>query len=200
MGREPESIPTAAAAAAADGVARGADGPPAADGWVLATLPRALAFAAGLLKDRQQAEDVVHDCYCRLLARADVYDLPRDGAKLLFRSITNACVDARRRRPTLSLYAADDDDADAPGRMRELADRRAQEPWQLADHDDLRRAVTAGLERLPVAQRAAVELRSLGHSLEEIAAALNVTPSNAGVLVHRGRQALARHVAGHVEA
>ena len=75
-----------------------------ADAWVLSTLPRAVAYAAGLLHDRASAEDVVHDCYCRLLRRADVYDLPRDGTRLLFRAITNACIDsgAAAGRPDLT--------------------------------------------------------------------------------------------------
>jgi RNA polymerase sigma-70 factor (ECF subfamily) len=48
-------------------------------------------------------------------------------------------------------------------------------------------------------QRAAVELKALGHSLQEIAEILDVTPTNAGVLVHRGRQELARQLAPYLE-
>ena len=67
---------------------------------MLATLPRALAFATSLLRDRALAEDVVHDCYVRLLQKADTYDLPRDGTKLLFKAITNACIDRNYRDRT----------------------------------------------------------------------------------------------------
>jgi len=167
-----------------------------ADGWILATLPRALAFATGLLSDPDAAEDVVHDCYCRLLQKAGVYDLQSDGAKLLFRSITNACIDRSRRRSPMSLSATEgmaDEDGQI-GRSIDVADPRAAEPWQQADHADLQRAVSAGLAKLPVAQRAALELKSLGHSLQEIAESIGVTPTNAGVLIHRARQALARHI------
>src|SRR5262245_30361949 len=51
----------------------------AVDAWVRETLPRAVAYARSLLRDLPAAEDVAHDCYCRLLRRADIYDLPRDG-------------------------------------------------------------------------------------------------------------------------
>ena len=51
-----------------------------------------------------------------------------------------------------------------------------------------------GLARLPPQQRAAVELKSYGYSQHEIAEILHVSPSNAGVLVHRGRQALAAYL------
>jgi DNA-directed RNA polymerase specialized sigma24 family protein len=58
----------------------------------------------------------------------------------------------------------------------------------------LQEAIGRGLDELPLAQRAAIELKGMGHSLQEIAEALGVTPSNAGVLIHRGRQALARRI------
>src|SRR3954471_1001165 len=96
----------------------------AADAWVLSTLPRALAFATGLVRDRATAEDVVHDCYCRLLRKADAYDLPRDGAKLLFRAITNACVALARQRGNATSY----DQWDDAGRSIELPDRATDEP------------------------------------------------------------------------
>ena len=193
--------PPGAAAAPADATAGSAPQDAPADGWVLATLPRALAFATGLLADPDAAEDVVHDCYCRLLQKADVYDLRNDGAKLLFRSITNACIDRSRRRSSISLSAGEgmtDSDGET-GRTIDVADPRAAEPWQRIEHAELQRAVSAGLAKLPVAQRAALELKALGHSLQEIAEAVGVTATNAGVLVHRGRVALARHIEDFVE-
>ena len=41
------------------------------DAWVLATAAEAVAYAASLLRDRAAAEDVVQDCYCRLIEKAD---------------------------------------------------------------------------------------------------------------------------------
>lgn len=163
------------------------------DAWVLATAPRAVAYAASLLRDRHQAEDVVQDCYCRLLAKADVYDLPNSGVKLLFKAITRTCINlTTRARPMLSLNAwtgRDGEDA------WEAEDAHAPAPDQALLHRELATAVGEALARLPVQQRAAVELRSLGHSQQDIAELLHVTPSHAGVLVYRARQALAAHLA-----
>jgi RNA polymerase sigma factor (sigma-70 family) len=160
---------------------------------MLATLPRALGFAASLLRDRSLAEDVVHDSYVRLLRKADTYDLPRDGTKLLFKAITNACIDRNYRdRKFLSLeIAAEGQD----GR----ADARPCGPHDLAVHHELQEAVAVELSRLTVAQRGALELKSLGYSLDEIAEALGTSPSNAGVLVHRARKALADRLARFLE-
>jgi RNA polymerase sigma-70 factor (ECF subfamily) len=186
-------------AASANSGAAANDDAGSIDAWVLATLPRALAFAIGLVSDRDAAEDIVHDCYCRLLQKQDVYDLRQDGSKLLFRSITNACIDRSRRRSSVSLFAADAGDDEDSGRMIDVSDPRSPEPWERLDHAELQKAVSAGLEKLPPIQRAALELKSLGHSLQEIGEALNVSATNAGVLIHRARQTLAKHLEQRVE-
>ena len=163
--------------------------------WVLATAPRAVAYAASLLRDAVLAEDVVQDCYCRLLEKAGRYDLPRDGVRLLFRAVTNACINlTTRRRSVLSLDAVR-----AEGARREPADATAIQPERALLYRELRDAVEDGLSRLSVPQRAALELKSLGHSQQEIAEALGVSVSNAGVLVHRARQALAAYLAPFVQ-
>jgi RNA polymerase sigma-70 factor (ECF subfamily) len=159
------------------------------DAWVLATWSQAVAYARGLLRDRSEAEDVVHDCYCSLLRKAGAYDLPADGRKLLFRSLTNACIKKNtRRRPLLGLFGTPP-----------LTDRAAAEPVEQAIALELERAIEDGLARLPDQQRAALQLKCLEHSLEEIAETLEISASNAGVLVHRARQALAAHLGKHLK-
>jgi RNA polymerase sigma-70 factor, ECF subfamily len=163
------------------------------EAWMLATLPRALAFATSLLKDRTLAEDVVHDCYVRLLAKADTYNLPGDGTKLLYKAIANACIDRNYRdRRLLSLEVeSKEDGTGAPP----LADTRADSPLDQAAQRELEAAVTIEIDRLTVAQRGAIELKSLGYSLDEIAEALGISPNHAGVLVHRARKTLAERLA-----
>jgi RNA polymerase sigma-70 factor (ECF subfamily) len=166
----------------------------AREAWVLATLPRALAFARSLLRDRSLTEDVVHDCYARLLARAEVYDLPGDGTKLLYTAITRACIDKNYRdRRLVSLEAETDPEATTTPAAA-LADPRAADPRDAAARRELERSVADELARLGPAQRGAFELKSLGYSLDEIAEALGVTPTNAGVLVHRARKTLAERL------
>jgi RNA polymerase sigma-70 factor (ECF subfamily) len=163
------------------------------EAWVLSTLPRALGYAASLLRDPGLADDVVHDCYLRLLEKAEVYDLLQDGTKLLYKTITNACIDRNhRQRMVLSLTGTDQDEGGRP----EVEDRRQSGPLQEVIHRELEHAVETGIARLPVAQRAALELKSLGYSIQEIADALETSPSNAGVLIHRARKALAEGLTG----
>ena len=162
----------------------------AQEAWALATLPRALAFASSLLRDRGEAEDVVHDCYVRLLGKAGTYDLPRDGTRILYKAITNACIDRNYRdRTVLSL------EIELIRGGGGVPSPVADDPHDLAALRELEAAVSTGLARLSVAQRGALELKSLGYSLAEIGEALGVSPNNAGVLVHRARQALAGQLA-----
>lgn len=160
--------------------------------WVRETAPRAIAYARSLLRNSLDAEDLVQDCYCRLLAKADVYDLPRDGMKLLLTAITNATINLRtRRKPLFRLVR---ESADGTEHLDDPADHQSPAPDQMAMHSELSTAVAEGLARLPPSQRAAVELKSLGYSQQEIADILQVSPTNAGVLIHRGRLALAKYL------
>jgi RNA polymerase sigma-70 factor, ECF subfamily len=168
------------------------------DAWILATLPRALAYATSLLSDRAIAEDVTHDCYVKLLTKADTYDLPRDGTKLLYKAITNACIDKNYRdRRMVSLEA--EALGELPGTAVHPHSRRSGDPHELAACRELEDAVGIELAQLTVAQRGALELKSLGYSLEEIAETLGTSPGNARVLVHRARKILAERLARFLE-
>jgi RNA polymerase sigma-70 factor (ECF subfamily) len=165
------------------------------EAWVLSTLPRALGYASSLLRDQALAEDVVHDCYLRLLQKADVYDLLRDGTKLLYKAITNACIDRNHRdRVLLSLNGTGTE----TGESLAVMDGEQAGPLQFVIQKELEDAVEERMAQLPVAQRAALELKSLGSSTQEIADALGTTPSNAGVLVHRARKTLAEGLASYL--
>lgn len=165
--------------------------------WILSTAPAAVAYARSLVRDHATAEDLVQDCYCRLLEKAHVYNLYRDGRKLLFQSVTNACINHNERsRMILSIDASNDE---KEGLHRILADPHAEEPERHLLRRELEKAISDGLASLPVTQRAALELKSLGHSLQEIADALNLSATHAGVVVHRARQALAHFLAPYLE-
>jgi RNA polymerase sigma-70 factor (ECF subfamily) len=160
--------------------------------WLAECLPRAIVYARSLVRDASEADDVVQECVYRLLKRSGSYDLPRDGSRLLFRAVTNECINRTTRGPDwLSLDAANDEGQSLGSR---LADPHANQPLDVVLTDELRRVLDQVLEQLPVAQRAALELKSLGHTLDEIAAALSVTTNHAGVLVHRGRRAVRERI------
>jgi RNA polymerase sigma-70 factor (ECF subfamily) len=167
------------------------------DRWVTEVSQRALGYAITLVGNRQDAEDMVHDCFSRLLAKSDVYDLPRDGTKLLFKAVTNACINhSKRKRHDSSVDAVEHDQRwNDPA----IVDHRTASPVENAIGNEFQHAVEVAMNKLPVAQRAAVELRSLGHSLLEIAELLEVSHANARVLLHRARTDLAAQLGPFIE-
>ena len=165
--------------------------------WLLAVVPKAVAYARSLTSRPDDAEDVVHDVISRLLSHRE-YDLLANGDKLLFRSITNACISRRRRAREMASLDA---------RHPETGDYLVEPPEASAESDpvaaamtgELAAAVQRELAELPPLQRAAVELKALDRSLREIGEILDVTPSNAGVLVFRGRKLLAERLAPYLQ-
>ena len=169
----------------------------ALDNWVRETLPRAVAFARSILRDPIAAEDVAHDCYCRLLRKADIYDLPRDGQRLLYRSITNASINRfQRERSLLSLDAVGPDGKPLGSA---LLPARGPAPDERMRVSELEQAIERGMANLSVTQRAALQLKMLDHSVQDIADTLGLTTTNAGVLIHRARQAMAAELAPYLE-
>jgi RNA polymerase sigma-70 factor (ECF subfamily) len=164
--------------------------------WLAECLPRALAYARSSVRDSSEADDVVQQCVYRRLKRGTSYDLPRDGSRLLFRAMTNECIN-RTMRGSASIGL------DAPDHVgcllgHSIGDSRAEQPVEIVLTNELREILDAALGRLPVAQRAAVQLKSLGYSLEEIADSLSITANHAGVLVHRARQAIREEIAEYM--
>src|SRR5262245_47043368 len=105
------------------------------DRWIAEASPRALAYAQSLVRQQAEAEDLVHSCLDRLLARASEYDLPRDGTKILFKAITHAAINCRtRRKPTVGIEGAS-----AEGQP--VADAGSPPPDQVAMGNELGQAV-----------------------------------------------------------
>jgi len=164
------------------------------DEWLAAVAPRAIAYARSLLGKHADAdaEDLVHDVLCRMLRHAE-YDLPHDGEKLLFKSITNAAIDARSRRRYIASLDAEQHEGFSLAST--LPDPAADSPADALAGAELSEAVEKALQALPQLQRAAIELKSLDKPLVEIAQILEITPTHAGVMIHRGRKTLEKFLA-----
>ena len=80
------------------------------------------------------------------------------------------------------------------GHLGDVVDEVMPSPVEVVEQRELLDAVGQALAGLPLAQRAALELKSMGYSLAEIGEAIEVSESNAGVLVHRARRAVANYL------
>ena len=152
-------------------------------------LPRLLRFAARLLSDRAEAEDVAQEAMLRLWWVAP--DWRQGEAQVstwLFRVASNLCTDRLRlrvRRPLTPLDLAP-----------EVADGTAGAEAGLIDGQRLTALQTA-LNTLPERQRQAVILRHIeGMSNPDIAAVMELGVEAVESLTARGKRALAQALAG----
>ena len=155
--------------------------------------PRALGYAARILSDRAEAEDVAQEAMLRLWRVAPEW---RQGeaqvSTWLYRVVTNLCTDrlrARQRRGPQGAAEEMDAVADAaPGVEARMmgADRMA--------------ALDEALAALPERQRMAVVLRHIEEMTNpEIAAVMEIGVEAVESLVARGKRALAARLAGRRE-
>lgn len=149
-------------------------------------VPRAFGFAARMLGDRAEAEDVVQEAMLRLWRIAPDW---RPGearvSTWLYRVVSNLCTDRMRRRRMVPLDSLADPADGAPGALGALieADRAS--------------ALDAALADLPERQRQAVVLRHLeGLSNPEIAAVMEIGVEAVESLTARGKRALAARLVG----
>ncbi|MDD7969578.1 RNA polymerase sigma factor [Roseinatronobacter alkalisoli] len=150
--------------------------------------PRILRFAARMLGDRTEAEDVTQDTMLRLWRIApDWQDTGIPPAAWVFRVAANLCTDRLRRRRSGPSEMPDLPDG-TPG-----ADTRMMQTTRAA-------ALETALAALPERQRQAVILRHLeGLSNPEIAAIMLVGTEAVESLTARGKRNLAALLSGHKE-
>lgn len=138
------------------------------------------AYLARLTGDRQAADDLLQECYYRLLRSNVVLESESHRRHYLFRIATNLVHDGHRRRKTQPVEVGGD-----------LVDL-AVNPTDDAAGTERRVVVTQALERLKPKERALLWLAyAQGASHEEIAGAVGVRRSSVKVLLSRARRKLA---------
>ena len=133
----------------------------------------ALATALRVVRDREEAEDVVHDAFVTIWRKIDRFDAERGSLRAwLMTVVRNRGIDrVRARRPGVDLDAADE---------RSLLRTGPNPTWEAA----LRQASAADLRTamasLPDEQRRAVELAYFeGYTYREVAEMTGVPPGTA---------------------
>jgi len=170
--------------------------------------PVMLHVARRYVRDRQAAEDVVQDAWVGVMTglsrfegrssvRSWAFSILINRAKSRWardaRVVSSAdLTDLAPSGPTVDPARFQGPDGDYPGHWTSTG---APRPWDQPERRVLDREVGEllehALDRLPERQRLVVEMRDVqGMSAEEACAALQVSPGNQRVLLHRGRAAL----------
>lgn len=156
-------------------------------------LGRVYGFAARLLGDRAEAEDVAQEAMLRLWRAAATW---RAGeaqlSSWLYRVTVNLCTDRQRARARRRAEALDD--------VAEPVDERADTEGALMTRQRVD-ALQAALATLPDRQRQAVVLRHIeGLTNPEIATILEIGVEAVESLTARGKRALTAVLAGQKSA
>ncbi len=174
-----------------------------------------LAVARSYVKTHAAAEEVVQDAWLGVLQGLDRFQ-GRSSLRTWIVSIviniarTRAVRDARTV-PFSALDSASGQAAVSPDRFRGPDDafpghwNRYPNDWRSLPEEVLVGAETVGaamraMDDLPAAQKAVIRMRDVdGWTGEEVCAALNITPGNQRVLLHRARSRVRRALERHLE-
>jgi RNA polymerase sigma factor (sigma-70 family) len=147
---------------------------------------RFLRFLERRVGSRDDAEDILQEAFVRSVGRTDALQSPESATAWFYRVLRNAIVDYHRREGTRSRafqQLAAESEAESVGSDQEL------EAIACA-------CVTALVDTLKPEYGAALRRVDLdGISVRGFAEETGITPGNAGVRLHRAREALRRQLA-----
>lgn len=156
--------------------------------------PGLLRLARGLVGDRDQAEDLVQEAFCRAARamRAGALERP---AGWLRQVLTRLAADGYRRRAVRERVA----DGEGEGALEAVVDRDQAEPPRRLQTAELKRDLARAILGLPDNLRASFVARVVeGRDYEEAAATLGLEPATVRTHVMRARKLLAERLAGHL--
>lgn len=141
--------------------------------------------------NEEDAADMTQEVFLRAYRALGTFRGESKFSVWLYRLTTNVCIDflrSRRRHPTVSLTAADEDDEQP---QFDIPADEASGPEQQLARSELRRAVVRGLDRLPDDARRILILRELdGLSYAEIGKVLRLEPGTVKSRLFRARRRL----------
>jgi RNA polymerase sigma-70 factor (ECF subfamily) len=136
----------------------------------------ALRLAGFITRDRQMAEDVVSDCFLKVLKayeRIGQFDSNRPFRPWFLRSVLHAALKAAQRRNRL--IPLEQPDGETPDAILTRLTASAPDPAEAAEQAEVRAAVREALAALTPRQRAVLVLRYYDELSEsETAAALGI--------------------------
>jgi RNA polymerase sigma-70 factor (ECF subfamily) len=156
-----------------------------------------IAYAARMLNDHDEAEDVAQEAFVKAYRSLDSFRGAASFSTWLYRIVTNLCIDRarmRKRRPqqAYSLDEPYDKEEDSGG--REVADT-SFEPSQNAERDELRRQVRVTVGEMPDKLRQVLVMCDIqGMPYEQIAQVLDCPIGTVKSRLFHARADLARRL------
>jgi RNA polymerase sigma-70 factor, ECF subfamily len=172
-----------------------------------------LRVARLYVRDRSAAEEVVQEAWLGVLEGIDRFEGRSSLRTWIYRILTNRAqsrAQRERRQLPFSALADDHEAAVKETRFRPTDDPRFPLLWSVPPRSwpverilarETVQQLRAALEHLPAAQQVIVGLRDVeGWTAEEVCEALEITPGNQRVLLHRARSRMRQALEDYFEA
>ena len=177
-----------------------------------------LRVALAYVPTRAAAEEVVQDTWIAVIRGIDGFEGRSSLQTWIFRILVNVAMRAgareRRSMPFSALAAAEDTGEPAvdPARFLPADHERFPGHWAIPPAawptpedgllaGEIREVIAAAVAALPAAQRTVISLRDIeGWSSDEVAEALEISPGNQRLLLHRARSRVRAAIERYVTA
>ena len=157
---------------------------------------RAFGLALRVMRDEEQARDVVQDAFLKAYRSLDRFEGRSSFYTWFYRVVMNLCIDAKRRQPPGRMVEWDETQAlEAPAGTGldavDSARQRARGPAGELESAELRETIRRAIEELPDDARQTLLLREVdGLSYSEIAKSLGVPKGTVMSRLHHARRQL----------
>jgi RNA polymerase sigma-70 factor (ECF subfamily) len=147
-----------------------------------------------MVLDLALAEDLAQEAFLKAFRALDSFDQSRKFSSWLFKIAHNTTIDYLRKKQ-LDTVALESSDSDEPDLVAVIADSGAESPEERAHRRDMAGALELALASLRPAYREVIVLRfQEGLAYEEIAEITDLPLGTVKTHLHRGRNAMARHL------
>ena len=156
---------------------------------------RAFTIALGLLRDEQDAREVVQEAFLRVHRGLDSFHGGSTFFTWLYRIVTNLSIDLMRKSSRRDVELDETREVDE-GDIPLLSRIDGADPLDVLRRAEIRNKVEAALAALPVYHRAVIVMREVeGLSYEEMAEAMGVSKGTIMSRLFHARQKLQRALA-----
>jgi RNA polymerase sigma-70 factor (ECF subfamily) len=154
--------------------------------------PRALALATSLVRDENDASEIVQEAFLRAYRNLHRFAGDSSFFTWLYRIVSNLCIDFLRRPQRRDGECIDPLLADECGELMVNLES-SQSPFDELVNKELQQNIARCLRRLPPYHRGVIEMRELrGMSYEEMARAMGVSKGTIMSRLFHARQKLQR--------
>ncbi len=170
---------------------------PAFESLVSRYQTRIVAYAARMLSDHDEAEDVAQETFIKAFRSLDSFRGASSFSTWLYRIATNLCIDrarTKKRRPQQAYSLDEPFDRDDNSGTREIADF-SEEPSRGVEREELRRQVRMTVAEMPDKLRAVLVMCDIqGMTYEQIAQVLECPIGTVKSRLFHARADLARRL------